>query len=408
MAVTEYTEDQLYAMDDDELEKVVAETRAEQGNDMTDNPAPDEDVIEDEITEPEDGAEEEIDDEIADELEQQEADPDEGEINDSDETDDTQEKGDEEAEDDEPIDTEAEDDSLDAEDNKAEAEEAKDEPAISTYKIKANGAELDLTNEELIRLAPKALDYTKKMQEIAPHRKNISIMVDNGISTEDLNLLAAMKEGNIEAFGRMSKIAGIDVLDVDTETSADFVPREYGRSTEQLNIDEVTSTISNDKEYEITQRVVDQQWDDKSREYFRGKPSDLAVLHSDIKEGRHGDINNRAMKLRMLDNGPAKSDVEYYMEAGHQYYADKEAVDMNARAESERVAVDNAAKEKTRADVAIAKAAKVKAKATKDAANSRKNAATTKKVAGTKNVIDYLDDSDEAYDEWYKKLQAKM
>lgn len=46
--------------------------------------------------------------------------------------------------------------------------------------------------------------------------------------------------------------------------------------------------------------------------------------------------------------------------------------------------------------------------AVKQDAEKRKAAAPTKKVAGTKKVIDYLDDSDEAYDEWYKSLQNRM
>ena len=35
----------------------------------------------------------------------------------------------------------------------------------------------------------------------------------------------------------------------------------------------------------------------------------------------------------------------------------------------------------------------------------RKAAAPVKANAGTKKVIDYLDDSDEAFEEWYKKME---
>jgi len=408
------TEDQLYAMDDDALEAAFLEAKAEREEEVnldldnvldkhTDDHDATADVEEEDIEdEQEDDIEEEDIDNTTDDEEEDLEQPDE----DSDKTEDTQVEDEDTEEEDEDKDTE---ENLDKDtdvkpDDKSENEV--DEPKISTYKVKANGTELDLTNEELIKLAPKALDYTKKMQEIKPHRKNIGIMVDNEISEADLNLLVDMKKGNVEAFSAMSKIAGIDTMEIDTEAAASYIPKEYGRTEQQLNIDDVVSSISTDQEFKITQDIIDRQWDKGSREYFSSNPNDIQVLHDDIKSGRYGDISARAMKLRVLDNGPAKSDVDYYIEAGQAYYADQAKT---AEIDASRIAAEKAQAEsdaKEAAAVEAAKASEAKRAQTKKASKNRTAAKTTRKVAGKRNVIDYLDDDDESYDEWYKKLQA--
>lgn len=404
--MADLTEDELYAMDDDALEAAFLEAKAAQNEEV--NLDLDEVVAEytddHDATAGEEAEEEEFEEETTEDEEEELEQPDE----DSDKTEDTQvnDKDGEEEDEDKGSEEDLDKDTTDTPENStdAKAEESK----ISTYKVKAHGTELELTNEELIKLAPKALDYTKKMQEIAPHRKNISIMVDNEISAEDLNLLVSMKKGDVDAFSAMSKIAGVDTLGIDVENADKYVPKEYGRTEQQLGIDDVISNISADKEFEVTQRVIDSQWDSKSREYFTSKPEDIQVLHNDIKEGRYGDISARAMKLRVLDSGPTKSDVEYYIEAGHQYYAEREAEDKATKTAAEQASAKEAQLLAEQEAVKAAKAQEAKQAEVKKAAKSRKAAATTKKVAGKRNVIDYLDDNDEAYDEWYKKLQASI
>lgn len=407
--MAEMTEEQFYALDDDAAEAAFLEAKAAMDEDVNldldeviaehtdDHDAEadrDEDIVEEiEVEEVDETAENEED-----ELEQPDVD--------SDKTEDTQVEDEVTEDEDENKDTE---ENLDKDADVKPEDKTEDEvvePKISTYKIKANGTELDMSLDDLVKLAPKAIDYTKKMQEIAPHRKNISIMVDNKISAEDLNLLVSMKNGDVDAFSAMSKRAGVDTLGIDVDNADKYVPKEYGRTEQQLGIDDVISTISTDKEFEVTQRVIDNQWDSKSREYFTGKPEDIQVLHNDIKEGRYGDISAKAMKLRVLDNGPAKSDVEYYIEAGHQYYAEQATQVKVSEAATEQASVKEAQLLAEQEAIEAAKAQVVKQTEVKKAVKGRKAAATTKKVAGKRNVIDYLDDNDEAYDEWYKKLQA--
>ena len=49
----------------------------------------------------------------------------------------------------------------------------------------------------------------------------------------------------------------------------------------------------------------------------------------------------------------------------------------------------------------------VKRETVKEEAVKRKAAAPTKSVAGVKQTTNYLEDSDEAFEEWYKSLKEK-
>ena len=66
--------------------------------------------------------------------------------------------------------------------------------APTTYKIKANGLEYDFTIDEMQMLASKGMDYTKKMQVIAPYRKTIDAIQENGITQDDINLFIVIKK----------------------------------------------------------------------------------------------------------------------------------------------------------------------------------------------------------------------
>ena len=259
-----------------------------------------------------------------------------------------------------------------------------------THKVKANGMEFDFSTEELLALAPKAMDYTKKMQEIAPYRKSISALKEAGLTQEDLNLAIDVLKGDKGAFAEVAKRTGIelDTLEMETEET-DYVPNQYGKDEHQLAIEDVVKQISIDPEYQITQQVVDSAWDSNSREYLAKDPNMILGLHNDIKNGVYDKVAPMAFKMKALDGGK-KSDIEYYVEAGQQFYAnDSKNAELTAQADEVQKVVD-------------------KNNNVANKSKSRKAASITKSSAGRKDVVDYLDDNDESFDEWYKNVKANQ
>lgn len=385
-------EEALYDMSDEELRQAIEQEKNE--------------ITEEEVTEqPEEVLEEEIVDEPTEEIDE-EADGDtEQPVEDEEDSDENTEEGTEE---DETEETEepAELDEEEADKSEESEEKPAEEPEISKYKVKANGSDFEFTVDELVQLAPKAMDYTRKMQEIKPWRTTISALKDNGITHDNVNMMIDAFKGDKDAITELVKQAGLDTLDIDTE-NVNYSPKEYGRSEIELEIDEVVSTISKDPEYKITQHVVDAQWDDVSRSKLAENPQMISGLHADIKSGLYDSVSPLMTKLKALDGG-RKSDIEYYIEAGGQYLAEQKAKEEASRQneEAEKEATNKLLKEREAVD--NAKKLEESRKAKQKAAPKRKAAKPTQKSAGRSTVIDYLEDDDEAYNEWYNKLQASQ
>lgn len=254
------------------------------------------------------------------------------------------------------------------------------------HKVKANGMEFEFSDEELVRLAPKAMDYTKKMQEIAPWRRTISAMQEHNLSENDINLLIEAKQGNKAAMAQFLKQTNIDVYDLDLENKEEYAPKQYGKNENELALDEVVNTISKDAEFTMTKDVVDRQWDSSSRKVLAEQPNLIVGLHNDIKTGLYAKVMPEAMKLKMLDNG-RKSDIEYYVEAGMKVTATQESNTQMVQEANNRA--------NTQANI-------------KQASSKRKAAALPKNKAGKKTVVDYLSEDDSNYNEWYKKTMSNI
>lgn len=298
------------------------------------------------------------------------------------------EDSDEDEEDDIVEDEEEVEEESNEDDPEATADELEDkskETQTQSYKVKANGMEFDFTTEELLALAPKAMDYTKKMQEIAPWRKTISALKDNGLGEQEVNLMIDVLQGDKNAIAQVLKRTGVDALDIDTETDSGYAPKQYGKDESVQAIEDIINDISRDPEYRITEHVVDSQWDSASRRAMASNPQMIRGLHDDIKNGIYDKVAPMALKMKAMDGGRA-SDLEYYIEAGKRYYANIDAVQTQER--------DVQARQVKQTDI-------------KEMAGKRKAATPTKRSIGKRDVIDYLDDNDESYEEWYKKTMAK-
>lgn len=193
------------------------------------------------------------------------------------------------------------------------------EPVVDTgsYKVKANGQEYDLTLEELKLLAPKALDYTKKTQAIAPYRRMIGALENNGISQDDINLLIDMKKGNKEAISSFIKSMNVDPLDLPEES--DYNPVDYGSDNMLRNeLNEVYSEINSNEELKTKFSSSLNSFDDTSKQFISSNPEAIKGLQIDIQSGMYDKIFPIASKMCALD-GYKKPMLDYYIYAGQQF-----------------------------------------------------------------------------------------
>ena len=376
--------DDVWHMSDEELEKAFREAKATLGDDV---------VL---------GQDDNVDDEIdVIDLEQPDVDSDDN--------------GDEEVELTDGTDEPAEGDGLD-EDAEVDGEPTDEldddkietEQEVQKYKFKANGKEYELTDEEMRSQFPKifgqAMDYTKKTQALKPWRKTIDAIEQAKLSHDDVSLMIDVLRGDKDAIAAVIKRTGVDALELDTENSR-YVPKNYGRDDTALAVKDVIDEISSDREYEYTHKILSKDWDDTSFNELTKDPNLIRELHIDVKNGIYDKVQPIAEKLKVFDRG-RKSDLEYYIRAGAEYYSNLEA-EAQKQAAIENQRVQREAKLQKQAEIERVKTQQAARVQTTAKVEARKAAAPVKAAAGTKKAVDYLDDSDEAYEEWYKQMEAK-
>jgi hypothetical protein len=393
-------EEDLFNMSDEDLENAFKSAKADEDSPEIDD-----------ITKPEEEEPEEVSDEDEVEEDEDEEESDLEQPADEEESDDNSEDGEDEEESEEDSEEDELADESEAEDPvEEEAEPEAEAQATQKRLYKANGQEFEFTDDEVKdqfgKVFGQAMNYTKKMQAIKPYTKMISAMQEEKLTEDDMNLMIDVLKGDKNAMSSVLERTGVDALDLNTEDTSSYQPNSYGRNETELAIKDIVDEIGSEPEWTNTQNVIENQWDDNSRDAFVKNPQLIKELHVDMRNGVYEKVSPMATKLKVLDGG-RKSDLDYYVEAGQQYWGAQ-----NAEAQRQKdiasLEAEKAAVVAERARLEKVKQEGVKRKAVKKASVKRKAAAPTTSRAGNGKSKNYLEDSDEGFEEWYKALEDKM
>ena len=365
-------------LSDEEFDKYMNDAIAEGG------------IVEEEVEV--EGTETEVEEDEVDTAEQPE---DDNESEDSDDNSDVDEEQVEETEEDSETEESAQD-TVDEQPTEEETRPPEDTHKVPTFRLKADGTEFELTENELKQLASKGMNYTKKMQDIKEYREHVSAIKEAALSKDDINLMIDVLKGDKDALATVMKRTGVDALDVDVENSK-YVPKNYGRNEVELEIEEVVETISRDPEYVTTKHIISSNWDKQSQMEFVKDPIKIAKLHEDVKNGIFDQVVPMMLKKKALD-GARKSDIEYYIEAGTDYYQNKAREAYNA-------SVIEAEKARKQAEIKVVKEQEAKRSVVTETASKRKAATMTKPKTAKRSIDDYLNTA--MSDEEFSKLMEK-
>lgn len=365
-------------LSDEEFDKYMNDAIAEGG------------IVEEEVEV--EGTETEVEEDEVDTAEQPE---DDNESEDSDDNNDVDEEQVEETEEDSETEEGAQD-TVDEQPTEEEPKPTEDTHKVPTFRLKADGTEFELTENELKQLASKGMNYTKKMQDIKEYREHVSAIKEAALSKDDINLMIDVLKGDKDALATVMKRTGVDALDVDVENSK-YVPKNYGRNEVELEIEEVVETISRDPEYVTTKHIISSNWDKQSQMEFVKDPIKIAKLHEDVKNGIFDQVVPMMLKKKALD-GARKSDIEYYIEAGTDYYQNKAREAYNA-------SVIEAEKARKQAEIKVVKEQEAKRSVVTETASKRKAATMTKPKTAKRSIDDYLNTA--MSDEEFSKLMEK-
>lgn len=187
--------------------------------------------------------------------------------------------------------------------------------------LKANGKEIPLqSHEELIQLAQQGANYTRKMQQLAPHRKAMLMLENNGLlDPERLGFLIDLQRKDPTAIQKYLKESGVNPLDIDTEAEPTYQGGNHSVSDAQVNFQTVLDDARSTETGMAVLQSIDKTWDQASKELLFKEPSIVATMVSQHEEGFYTRIVGEMDRQRMLGRLPVgQSWLESYKTVGEQ------------------------------------------------------------------------------------------
>jgi hypothetical protein len=173
--------------------------------------------------------------------------------------------------------------------------------------FKANGKMIELRSvDEAIQLMQMGANYTRKMQDIQPHRKTLLMLENNQLTDPDqLSFLIDVKNGDPKAIQKLLKDKGIDPMSIDTTEDSNYLGGNHKVSDEEANFRSTLSDLSSHDEGKATLQVVNSTWDQASKEVLWKDPGILQAMHQQRENGIYDRISTEVNRLKTLGVIPA-------------------------------------------------------------------------------------------------------
>ena len=211
----------------------------------------------------------------------------------------------------------------------------KDKPAVveTDYKsfhdqvmapFKANGKMIQLKSpEEAIALMQMGANYTRKMQELQPHRKMLMMLENNGLLDEGkLSYLIDLDKKNPDAIKKLVKDAGIDPLDIDTSDEPAYRVGNHRVSDEEAAFRGVLDDLSATDNGKQTLQVINSTWDQASKELLWKNPGVMNLINQQRELGIYDRILTEVERRKALGQVPINQPLlQIYQQVGQEMVA---------------------------------------------------------------------------------------
>lgn len=205
--------------------------------------------------------------------------------------------------------------------------------------LKANGKEIQLqSHDELIQLAQMGANYTRKMQQMAPHRKALMMLENNELlDPERLGFLIDLQRKDPAAIQKLLKESGVNPLDIDTEAEPTYRGGNHQVTDTQVQFHAALQDARSSEVGMTVLQSIDTTWDQASKELLFKQPEILGTMVSQQEEGFYPRIVEEMDRLRMLGRLPAgQSWLESYKTVGENMAAQGRFNDLVAQVPEQR------------------------------------------------------------------------
>lgn len=171
--------------------------------------------------------------------------------------------------------------------------------------FQANGKTIEIRDAtEATKLMQMGANYTRKMQELAPHRKTLMMLQSNNIDQERLDFLIALDKKDPEAIRKLIKDSGIDPLEIDTAKEPAYLGGTHTLSDEEVNFRTQLDELAGSSSGKETMATV-MAWDDASKEVLWKNPEIMSVIHQQREQGVFDTIAAEVERRITLGHIPA-------------------------------------------------------------------------------------------------------
>lgn len=172
--------------------------------------------------------------------------------------------------------------------------------------FKANGKTIQMNNpDEVIQLMQMGANYTRNMQQLAPHRKLLLMLDKAGITESNIGLLLDVHAKNPEAIKKVMKDAGMDPLDMDLSQEPQYQAGNHQVTDTEVAFRQVLEDVKSSPEGQETLVHIDRDWDQTSKELLVQNPDVLQTIQEQRVNGIYGRIDAEVQRQRLLGNIPA-------------------------------------------------------------------------------------------------------
>lgn len=198
--------------------------------------------------------------------------------------------------------------------------------------FKANGRKIELRSpEEAVALMQMGANYTKRMQELAPHRKVLQMLQNNELLDEGkLSFLIDLQNKDPEAIKKLIKDAGMDPMEIDTSVEPEYREGNHRVSDEEVTFHTVLDDMKSTPERLETLTIINNDWDQVSKQALWGNPEIMNVIHGQRESGVYDRIAAEVVRQRTLGQiPPSLPFLQAYKVIGDQMTADGKFADLN-------------------------------------------------------------------------------
>lgn len=219
--------------------------------------------------------------------------------------------------------------------------------------FRANGKTIELKDpQEALQLMQMGANYTQKMQAIQPHRKMLLMLQKNEIDSGKLSFAIDLLRKDPEAIRKLIKDAGIDPMDIDTESEPEYRGGNHEVSDEEEAFRGVMEEVASTDAGKATLQEIQRTWDQTSKDLLWAQPEVLSIIHQQRENGIYARITAEMDRRKALGSMPVSTPfMQAYQTIGNELqqagaFADIAQSEQRAPTPVQRKATERPAKPK--------------------------------------------------------------